>query len=228
MPGEVGVRRDACVAADPDRTRDIREIAGPSSADIEEHRLAGTDHASARLMVRRGAVGPDWPRSRIRPCHGPPRPERSRTSLATSASVRPTSGTRHDALTTRSAACCSLTQQLDLLGVLDPSQGRQRPRGQLEVGVGQGRPGGPAGTRRASHRRPRCSRRSPALGRAHGRAPARRGPRPRPSSAMSHAHRAPGPGLLAPRSPRAWDPRRWRRRAAAMTSRFRRSWPCAA
>ena len=94
----------------------------------------------------------------------------SRTSLATSASLRPTSGPGDDALDGPVGGLGGGPQQRDLLGILDAAQRRQHARGQAPGPPGSSacRPSTKA-ARRPSETRKRGSRWSRANQRRHER-----------------------------------------------------------
>ena len=120
-------------AGDPQRPRDVRAVAAERAADVEDDRLAGLDDPVGRLVVRRGRVRARSRRSRTGPSSWPSAMSRSRTSRATSASVRPTSRPAAIWATTRSAACGGQVSSAISSASLTIRSSREDRRGELEA-----------------------------------------------------------------------------------------------
>ena len=126
-------------AGHPQGPRRVAAVAAERAADVEHDRLAGPDHPLRRLVMRRCRVRARRRRSRTRPRSWPSASRRSRTSRATSASVRPTSRPAAIWSTTRSAAGPASAEELDLVGVLDHPELAQDGRRGRPRRVRQGR-----------------------------------------------------------------------------------------
>ena len=97
------------------------------------------DHPVGRLVVRRGRVRARTPTIAKSASSWPSAISRSRTSRATSASVRPTSRPGGDLGDDPVGGVGGLGQQRDLVGVLDHPQAAEDRRRELEPGTGEPR-----------------------------------------------------------------------------------------
>ena len=122
-------------AGHPQGPRDVRAVAAEDPADVEDDRLAGLDDPVGRLVVRRRRVRARRRRSRTVRRSWPSATSRSRTSRATSASVRPMSRPAAIDATTRSAAWAASRSRAISSASLTIRRSRRTGRRGLEPGA---------------------------------------------------------------------------------------------